>query len=108
LPEGIGTIGYVFFVDEEQIVPVEVVEPFVPRDVPKPLHAREIEADSSATIVDSNGGGAGRSGFARGGLCLAPLGPAADDVMVLGPDGARPACLPMRARSLRELFVLWG
>jgi hypothetical protein len=108
LPQCVGAIGNFFFVDELQIVSVEVLEPFIPRNGPKSVKSGKIEAYASATIVHLDSGGAGRSGFSGRWLRPTSLGPAADDIVVLSQHRARPGWRPLHAHLMRKFFVLRG
>src|ERR1700694_2301012 len=53
----VGAICDFFFVDERQMVAVEMVQPFVPGDGPKSCRGWKIEADSDAAVRHMNRGG---------------------------------------------------
>src|SRR5687768_14667318 len=61
LPKRVGSIGDILFMDEYQAVPIEMLEPLVPRDRSKPCKSWEVEAQARTAIGDMRGGRPGRT-----------------------------------------------
>src|SRR5688572_1739440 len=100
LPDGVRAIGDLLFVDEYQVMSLEVLEPLVPRDRPESSGPREVQTNAGAAVADVNRRRARVRRLARRGLGAVPGAPSPNLVMLASGDG--PRTIACRARRTTQ------